>query len=79
MGQLVVGNVEALVRWANGKRLTDRLPKLSLIALSRPGTAGYSGPDRIYGSTCHQQLAFLISGDPGRVIFQVRQGEVQLF
>ena len=34
--------VKALVRWATGKRLTDRLPKLSLITLSTPAT------DRIY-------------------------------
>ena len=29
-------SVEALVRWATGKRLTNRLPKLSLITLSPP-------------------------------------------
>ena len=28
--------VKALVRWATGKRLTNRLPKLSLITLSPP-------------------------------------------
>ena len=28
--------LKALVRWATGKRLTDRLPKLSLITLDRP-------------------------------------------
>ena len=60
--------VKAWVRWATGERLTNRLPKLSLTTLSPPGTAGYSGPDRIYGSTCHQ-LAVPISGDPGRVFF----------
>ena len=27
--------VKALIRWATGKRLTDRLPKLSLISLTR--------------------------------------------
>ena len=26
----------ALIRWATGKRLTDRLPKLSLLTLSPP-------------------------------------------
>ena len=30
--------VKVLVRWAEGKRLTDRLPNLSLITLSPPGT-----------------------------------------
>ena len=29
-------DVKALVRWATGKRLTNRLPKLSLITLSPP-------------------------------------------
>ena len=59
-------SVKALFRWATGKRSTNRLPKLSLTTLSSPGTAGYSGPARIYGSTCHQH-AVPISGDPGRV------------
>ena len=32
-----------------GEMVTNRLPKLSLITLlSPPGTAGYSGPNRIY-------------------------------
>ena len=31
-----VGNVKALVLWATGKRLTYRLPKLSLITLFPP-------------------------------------------
>ena len=31
-------SVKALVRWAISKRLTDRLPKLSLITHSPPGT-----------------------------------------
>ena len=40
------------------------------------GTAGYSGPDRIYlyGSTGHQ-LAVPISGDPGRVFFRFDMGK----
>ena len=29
-------DVKALYRWATGKRLTNRLPKLSLITLSPP-------------------------------------------
>ena len=57
--------VKALVRCATGKRLTDRLPKLRHIT-----TAGYSGSDRIYGSTCHQP-AVPISGGPGWVFFQI--------
>ena len=38
----VVG-VKALVRWATGKRLTNRLPILSLIALSPPLNRGILG------------------------------------
>ena len=38
--------IKALVRWATGKRFTNRLPKLSLTTLSPPRTAGYSGLDR---------------------------------
>ena len=37
------GIVKALVRWATGKRLTDRLPKLSLITLSPPLNSGILG------------------------------------
>ena len=41
--------------------------------------AGYSCPDRVYGSTRHQ-LAVPISGGTGRVLVQVRhEGVVQLF
>ena len=36
-------NVKALVRWATGKRLTNRLPKLSLITLSPPLNRGILG------------------------------------
>ena len=35
--------VKALVRWATGKRLTNRLPKLSLITLSPPLNRGILG------------------------------------
>ena len=35
--------VKALVRWATGKRLTNRLPKLSLITLSPPLNSGILG------------------------------------
>ena len=34
---------EALVRWATGERLTNRLPKLSLITLSPPLNRGILG------------------------------------
>ena len=36
-------NVKASVRWATGKRLTNRLPKLSLITLSPPFNSGILG------------------------------------
>ena len=52
----LASSVKVLVRWATGKRVSNRLPKLSLLALS-PGT------DRIYGSTCHQYVV-PISGGP---------------
>ena len=35
--------VKALVRWATGERLTNRLPKLSLITLSPPFNSGILG------------------------------------
>ena len=35
--------VKALVRWATGKRLTNRLPKLSLTTLSPPLNSGILG------------------------------------
>ena len=47
-----------VVRWAQGKRLTDHPPNLSLITLSPLERTGY-----IYGSTCHQN-AVPIFGDP---------------
>ena len=36
-------HVKALVRWATGERLTNRLPKLSLITLSPPLNSGILG------------------------------------
>ena len=59
--------VKISLRWATGKRRTNRLPKLSLITRSPPGTAGYSGPDRIYWSPC-QQLAVPFSGAQGEYL-----------
>ena len=35
--------MKPLVRWATGKRLTNRLPKLSLITLSPPLNSGILG------------------------------------
>ena len=35
--------VRALVRWATGERLTNRLPKLRLITLSPPLNSGIIG------------------------------------
>ena len=35
--------MKALVRWATGERLTNRLPKLSLITLSPPLNSGILG------------------------------------
>ena len=44
---------KALVRWGTGKRLTDRLPKLSRMTRPPLATAEYSSPDRIYDSGGH--------------------------
>ena len=38
-----VGVVKALVRWSTGKRLTNRVPKLSLVTLSPPLNCGILG------------------------------------
>ena len=62
--------LKASVCWATGKRLTNRLSNLSLTTLSPPETAGYSGPDRMYGSTCHP-LVVPIYGGPGRVFIRL--------
>ena len=43
--------VKALVRWATGKRLTNRLPKLSLITLSPPLNSGIPGRMGLYVPT----------------------------
>ena len=62
-------NVKALVRWATGKRLTNRLPKLSLLTLSPLLNRGILGL-RI-GPYVPTPKFFIISGDPGRVIYQI--------
>ena len=41
-------HVKALVHWATGKRLTNRLPKLSLVTLSPPSEQ--RGPWSSYGA-----------------------------
>ena len=41
--QCSTASVKALVRWATGERLTNRLPKLSLITLSPPLNSGILG------------------------------------
>ena len=68
---LLFAGVKALsiVRWATGKRLTNRLLKLSLITLSPPLNSGILGLRmRPYVPT---PKFFTISGDSGRVIYQI--------
>ena len=62
-------HVKALVRWATGKRLTNRLPKLSLITLSAPLNSGILGLRM--GPYVPTPKFFTVSGDPRRVICQV--------
>ena len=63
-------DVKALVRWVTGKRLTNRLPKLSLITLSPPLNSGIVGLRM--GLYVPTPKFFTISGDPaGRVINQI--------
>ena len=62
-------SVKALVRWATGKRSTNRLPKLSLITLSPPLNSGILGLRM--GPYVPTPKFFTFSGDPGRVIYQV--------
>ena len=64
-----VGAVKSLVRWAAGKRLTNRLPKLSLITLSPALNSGILGLRM--GPYVPTPKFFTISGDPGRVINQI--------
>ena len=61
--------VKALVRWATGKRLINRLPKLSLIKLSPPLNRGILGLRM--GPYVPTPRLFYISGDPGRAIHQI--------
>ena len=62
-------SVRALVRWATGKKLTNRLPKLSLTTLSPPLNSGILGLRM--GPYVPTPKFFPISGDPGRVIHQI--------
>ena len=61
--------MKALVRWATGKRLTNRLPKLSLITLSPPLNSGILGLRT--GPYVPTPKFLMISGDLGREIYQV--------
>ena len=58
-------NVKAFVRWATGKKLTHRHPKLSLITL-----LPFEQRD-FWCRTCLLRSSFMISGDPRRVIYQI--------
>ena len=61
--------MKALVSWATGRRLTNRLPKLSLITLSPPLNSGILGLRM--GPYVPTPKLFTISGDPGRAINQI--------
>ena len=61
--------MKALVRWATGKRLTNHLPKLSLITLSPPLNSGILSLRR--GPCVRTPKFFTTSGYPGRVIYQI--------
>ena len=58
-----------LIRWATGRRLTNRLPKLGLTTLSPPLNSGILGLRM--GPYVPIPKFFTISGDPGRVIYQI--------
>ena len=58
-----------LVCWTTGKRFTNRLPKLSLTTLSPPLNSGIIGLGM--GLYVPAPKFFTISGDPGRVIYQI--------
>ena len=71
-------SVKTLVRWATGKRLTNRLPKLSLTTLQTKPYNSPPGTDRKYRLTFHQHVV-PISGDPTgshHYLFNVRIGNV---
>ena len=59
--------MKALVRWATGKRLTNRLPKLSLITIPPPLNSGILG----LRMGPYEPTPNFFSGDPGRAIHQI--------
>ena len=63
------GSAKALVGWATGKRLTDRLPKVSPTTLSPLLNSGVFGLRM--GPYVPSPKFLTISGDPGRVIYQI--------
>ena len=64
-----VEGVKALVHRATGKRVTNRLLKLNLIILSPPLNSGILGLRM--GPHVPTPKFIAISGDPGRVIYQI--------
>ena len=63
-----------LVRLTACKRLTNSLPKLSLITLLPPPETAGQQVGRIYGRTCQLSKPFRFLGITGESIFQVRHG-----
>ena len=62
--------VKASVRWATGKRLTNRLPKLSLITLPPPVEHWDSWSS--YGAVrAYSEVLYNLWGPTGRVIYQI--------
>ena len=61
--------VKALVRWATGKSVTNRLPKLRLITLFPPLNNGILGLRM--GPQVPTPKFFIFSGYPVRVIYQI--------
>ena len=59
--------MKALVGWATGKSLTNRLPKLSLVTLSPPLNSGILG----HRMGPYVPTPKFFSGDPGRAIHQI--------
>ena len=68
-------SVKALICWAIGKRLTTRLPKLSLITLSPPLNSGILG----LRMGPYVPTPKFFSGDPGRAIHQILDMRTYVF
>ena len=64
-----------LVRWTTCNWLTNGLPKLSLITLSPPETAGYQ-VGRIYGGPPSISKPFHFLGIPRRVFYKFGMGNI---